>query len=589
MANINDVVKLVNALQPIIWIDSYEERRVIKDIITSDIIGLDEKEDSKGKIQQYIKEDKLLYIWSATQGLVEVEQDEWQNLDELQTKDNTTIQPVGAIQHIREKKVEYSVHKRLVVIMRDFHQMCNIPPPGRKLRDLFRHFARYKKTVILIGPSSNIPIELQKDVYLLRYDLPDHETIKTIINDAISHISSRKSAKKDPKDNKYITTKIDNKTRRFKVEYSDEEIISFVRASQGLTKLEILCAVSKSIQTSDNGEISFEDLAKEKQNIIKKSEVLEYWTHIDPMEDVGGNDILKKWLSERSHAITGNAVSFGVRSPKGVLITGVQGCGKSMLAKATASELKIPLIRLDMGKVFAGLVGSSEKNMRDAISQAEAMSPCVLWLDEIEKGLSGTGSSNFSDGGTSSRVFGTLVTWLNEKTKPVFVVATANDISQLPPELFRKGRFDGIWFVDLPLAKERDSILKIHIARIGRDPKKFKTQYLSELRYKCPTGKSYDYSGSEIEEAINDALFSVYTKNPKAQKCKKGDITTKDIEKALEQTIPISCTASSKVSKIREWGRKHARFASSLSEKESKEDDSSKTDINEITKEALFD
>ena len=197
---------------------------------------------------------------------------------------------------------------------------------------------------------------------------------------------------------------------------------------------------------------------------------------------------------------------------------------------------------------------------------------CVLWIDEIEKGLSGTGSSNFSDGGTSSRVFGTFISWLQDKTKPVFVIATANDVSQLPAELLRKGRFDAIWFVDLPTEEERKEIYRIHLQRIkpvGRDPKKFDLDKLAKIRYER-NGEHFDYSGAEIEEAINDALFAKYSaaiadkvEEDKIVAGSKYDITTDDIVEALEDTIPISCTANEKITKIRKWGQKHARFASS--------------------------
>lgn len=202
---------------------------------------------------------------------------------------------------------------------------------------------------------------------------------------------------------------------------------------------------------------------------------------------------------------------------------------------------------------------------------------CVLWIDEIEKGLSGTGSSNFSDGGTSSRVFGTFISWLQDKTKPVFVIATANDVSQLPAELLRKGRFDAIWFVDLPTEAERKEIFRIHLQRIkpvGRDPKKFDLEKLSKIRYER-NGENFDYSGAEIEEAINDALFAKYSDakaagvdEEKITAGSKYDITTDSIIESLSDTIPISCTAQEKISKIRKWGQKHARFASSLAKEE---------------------
>ena len=234
--------------------------------------------------------------------------------------------------------------------------------------------------------------------------------------------------------------------------------------------------------------------------------------------------------------------------PKGLLLVGVQGCGKSLTAKAVASQWKLPLLRFDLGKVFSGLVGSSEENIRKAIKLAESIAPCILWIDEIEKGLSGFASSNFSDAGTAARVFGTFITWLQEKTKPVFVIATANDISQLPPELLRKGRFDEIFFVDLPGSEERKEIFRIHLEKRYRSPKHFDLDLLPNY--------SEGFSGAEIEQVIISALYDAFEHG--------RPLTTHDLVKSLQETVPLSRTMAEHISALREWSKTRARSASGM-------------------------
>ena len=211
----------------------------------------------------------------------------------------------------------------------------------------------------------------------------------------------------------------------------------------------------------------------EKQQIIRKSGLLEYYAASEDFANVGGLAVLKDWLNKRAMAFTDEARAFGLPAPKGILLLGVQGCGKSLCAKAVSRLWQLPLLRFDMGRMFGSLVGSSEENVRRAIAVAESVAPAILWVDEIDKAFAGSQGSGATDGGTTARVFGTFLTWLSEKTAPVFVVATANDISQLPPELLRKGRLDEIFFVDLPSEEERAEIFRIHLAKRGRDPEHF--------------------------------------------------------------------------------------------------------------------
>lgn len=572
MATIQEIEALVRAKVSIIWINSYEERRIFSEILKSEIIGLEKYKSPNGEEIEGVAQGKVLFLWSGTQGLVQVKGEEHKKYYGLKPENNLTLQPVNALEAFSEFKVPGTC-SGAVCIMRDFHTSMTIPMPGRKLRDIATSLSRNKKTIIIIGPSSKIPDEVQKDIYLVDYDFPDEVKVRDLVSKIGCYFKGKEGAIED--DGIHQTFSIEGKKRKYKVKYTEDEIKDLTKACLGLTQQEITFALSKSIQNTPNGELLTSIITQEKKNIIRKSQVLEYWAACQPLGDVGGNAVLKEWLIQRGSAFNGFSVDFGVRLPKGTVLVGVQGCGKSMLAKAIAGEWKLPLIKLDMGRVFAGLVGSSEKNMRDAIMQAEACAPVVLWIDEIEKGVSGTSSSNTSDGGTTSRVFGSLTTWLQEKTKPVFVIATANDVTKIPPELLRKGRIDNIWFVDLPTEEERVEIFTTHIRRIGRDPTKFNVKKLASIRYEAPEGGKFDYSGSEIEEAINDALNMAYIKNSAIIKDKesakaligsKKDVTTDMIAEAVKDTIPISCTADAKVKKIREWGRKHAKFASHYAE-----------------------
>ena len=243
------------------------------------------------------------------------------------------------------------------------------------------------------------------------------------------------------------------------------------------------------------------------------------------------------------------ARDFGLQEPKGLLLLGVPGCGKSLTAKSIASFWNMPLLRLDIGKVYQGLVGSSEDNIRKAIATAEAVAPCVLWVDEIEKGLSGVQSSSSTDGGVTSRIFSTILTWMQEKTSPVFVVATANNINLLPPELLRKGRFDEIFFVDLPTAQERENIFSIHLQKKDQDPSKFPMELLRK--------KTDGFNGAEIEECIKEAMFAAYVQNPENPKLEAAHII-----ESIEKTVPLSTTMKEQIANLRGWAKTRAKNAS---------------------------
>ncbi|MGZ0879017.1 AAA family ATPase [Priestia megaterium] len=287
---------------------------------------------------------------------------------------------------------------------------------------------------------------------------------------------------------------------------------------------------------------------EEKEQIIKKTGILEFVRSDLKMEDVGGLENLKRWLSKRNKSWLDSAKKYGLPAPKGVLITGVPGCGKSLISKSISSMWQLPLLRLDIGKIFSGIVGTSEENMRKAIRSAEAIAPSILWIDEIEKGFSGINSGG--DSGTSSRIFGQFLTWMQEKTSPVFVIATANNISQLPPEMMRKGRFDEIFFVDLPTKRERKEVLKVHIQKRIKDSEVIGNFQLTEEVLENLAVKTEGFVGAEIEQLVIAALFEAYAE--------ERSISLQDFEKAILNTVPLSVTQAEQIRDIRNWANVRA-------------------------------
>ena len=322
-----------------------------------------------------------------------------------------------------------------------------------------------------------------------------------------------------------------------------------MQAALGLTLGEAENVFAKIIVK--DGRLSGDDVNEvfaEKQQIIRKSGLLEYYATDETFSNVGGLAALKDWLQKRTIAFTDEARAFGLPAPKGILMLGVQGCGKSLCAKAVSCLWQLPLLRFDIGRMFGSLVGSSEENVRRAIAVAESVAPAILWVDEIDKAFAGAQGSGISDGGTTARVFGTFLTWLSEKTAPVFVVATANDISQLPPELLRKGRLDEIFFVDLPTKEERKEIFNIHLGKRGRDPQPFDLDSLVAC--------SENFGGAEIEQAVISALYDAFYA--------RHELATQHILEALLQTVPLARTMDEQIGRLRSWAVGRARHASAV-------------------------
>jgi SpoVK/Ycf46/Vps4 family AAA+-type ATPase len=298
---------------------------------------------------------------------------------------------------------------------------------------------------------------------------------------------------------------------------------------------------------------------EQKKQLIMKNGLLEYYEPKVGMSEIGGMDLLKDWMSIRARAFGDEAKKFGIENPKGVLLVGIQGCGKSHMAKAIAHTLGVPLLRFDVGKVFSKTVGSSEENVRNVLALIDAVGDCVVMIDEIEKGLAGVQSSNQSDGGTTARVVGTLLSWMNDKTSSAFIVATANDVKQLPPELQRKGRFDELFFVPLPEVEERKTIYEIHITKRGRDASKYNTQLFAEMSDK--------FSGAECEEAVKSALIIAFNEGT--------EMEDRHVVKAVHELIPLFKTCEEDLTHLYNWvgwdddkeDGIRARFASSARKK----------------------
>ena len=492
-----DIEHLMRARYPLIYILSSEEKRVEKSI--ADVLHAREREKNyKTKI----------FTWSVTEGVRLGKEPQGDSKD-----------PLKALRFVVEAKSD----ERAVFILRDLHAYLKNPEVVRLLRDIGRKLKEELKTVFLISPLLAIPPELDKEVALVEYPLPELLEI-----DAIFDRVSRNTGAKIP---------------------SAQEREHVVEAALGLTADEAEGVFAKSL-VQTGGSFDIDVILSEKERIVRKSGVLEFFRTQERMENIGGLDVLKTWLRKRQSAFSEEARQFGLPRPKGILMIGIPGGGKSLTAKAVGAAWRLPLLRLDVGKIFAGIVGSSEENMRRAIQMAEAVAPSILWVDELEKGFSGTGSSNNSDAGTAARVFGSFITWLQEKTSPVFVIATANNVDELPPEMMRKGRFDEIFFVDLPTLPERRDIASIHLKRRGRDPGQFNLDAIAE--------KSEGMTGAEIEQAIVSALFDEYDRNGKA-----GVLTADGVLHSLAETVPLSRTMKEKIAALRTWCKTRARPASS--------------------------
>jgi SpoVK/Ycf46/Vps4 family AAA+-type ATPase len=486
-----EVEDLIKARYPLMYLVSSEEARVEKLL----------KEIARNR-------EMRLEVWSVTEG--------FKTLFGGQAK-RDIYDPMKALEYVATGE------GRGLYVLRDFHPFLKEPKIVRKLRDLADALRQAQKHLLILSPVQTVPPELEKTLTVLDWDLPNRGEIEGIAKKLFLQIPE---------------------VSRQKISDEPGYMERVVEAALGLTEVEAENVFAKSVVRTKTFDIS--TIIGEKKQIIRKSGILEYYEAVEDVEDVGGLEILKDWLSKRRHAFTSKAREFGLPLPKGILLIGIPGTGKSLTAKCVGSMWQMPLLRLDVGKIFSGLVGSSEENIRKVIKTAEAIAPAVLWLDELEKGFSGTGSSNFSDGGTTSRVFGSFITWLQEKTSPVFVIATANNVHQLPPELLRKGRFDEIFFCDLPAAEERKQIFGIHLHKKKRDPAQFDLDQLATA--------SPEFSGAEIETAVIAALYDAFDEG--------AELDTQRLLKSVGDIVPLSVTMREVIDAMKDWAKTRARSAS---------------------------
>jgi len=491
---------LIRAKYPIIYLVTHEEERVESLLI---------------KLSR--SQNKACYSWSSTRGLLPTGTD----LQSRKKISEMTRDPMAALDSVMENL------ENAFFIFKDFHVYLEDSIIRRRVRELASFLRDSPRTLFFVSPTLSIPCELEKEITVIEFGYPTAEEVNQKLDEMIDLV------KGNP---------------RVRIDLGPGDREKLIKACSGLTLREIENVLSKTLISRlklDAGDLSA--ILQEKEQIIRKSGILEYYSATTAFGNVGGLENLKTWLQKRSEAFTERAREFGCTPPKGILLLGVQGCGKSLVAKAVSSLWNVPLLRLDMGRIFSGLVGSSEENVRRAIRTAESVAPAILWIDEIEKAFSGVQSSGATDSGVTSRVFGTFITWLQEKTSPVFVIATSNRIRDLPPELFRKGRFDDIFFVDLPQAEEREAIFAIHLKKKKRDPGSFDLKQLAQ--------KAEGFSGSEIEEAISSAIYEAFH-----QGC---DLDTSCIIAAISETYPLSKTMREEIDELRRWASERARSASS--------------------------
>lgn len=479
--------RYIDAGFPIIYIDTYEEEKV------------------DGMIAS-CGSNREIYEWNETNGFIDFK-------NKMPMLEDYTLDSVLNMLKIRE------MLERKTILLKDVAPYLEDAKIVSKLKGLARMICGgVDATVIIVSNTLVIPKELEKFITILEVDYLEYEEIKQLIRQFIK----------------------DNRMREIKDGLLNEMALAF----KGLTEFEVNNLLA--LAYADDGELTRADLHlifEQKQQIIKKAGILEMIPLKEKFEDIGGLENLKEWFTRKAGVYKDleRAKRYGVDMPKGVLIAGIPGCGKSLSAKAAAALFEVPLLRFDMGRLMGKYVGESEGNMRKAIALAEAISPCVLWIDEMEKAFAGIGgNSGASD--VTTRLFGNFLTWLQEKDSPVFVVATANDITKLPPELMRKGRFDEIFYVGLPVEAEREKIFRIHIGKRRADD-------LKKIRIPELVAKTKGFSGADIEGVIKDAVEKAFVEG-------KDAVETQDLLDAIHSTHSLSEIMRDTIEKMTEEYKK---------------------------------
>ena len=493
----SDVAALLRARNPLLWIVTREEARVERLLVES------------AQAAQYD-----LRFWDCATGITNY-------AGEAKEAGASATDPGAAIAAIRDST------KRAVWILRDLPQWLRDPTVLRGMRSLARSLPlatrEQARAVVILTPSNEVPPELSGHAVVIDWPLPDRSEIAALLQTALDAL---------PDDIKAQAAS--NGTRDAAID-----------AAVGLTEEEAGACYRKSLVISRR--IDHATVAAEKKRVIAREKVLEWF---DPLpgglDAIGGLDLLKGWLNGRKAAFTAKARAYGLPAPKGCLLVGVPGCGKSLTAKAIATAWAMPLLRLDMGALKSKFVGESESNIRKALKVAETVAPCVLWLDEIEKAIAGA-TQGAADGGTSADALGAVLSWMQERAGAVFLVATSNDVSALPPELLRKGRFDQLFFVDLPTEQERFEILRAALKAHGRGGAPVDAAAIATI---CQ-----EFTGAELAALIPDALFAAFNDGAR-------ELTNADLIQAARRTVPLARTASEKIEALRKWGRANAAPAS---------------------------
>ena len=487
----DELTLLLKARYPVIFINTIEEDRV------------------EYVIRKHIKANlnRSIYSWDFVDGYT----------NNPNNEGFAKRNPLQALELIERLTAETPA----IFLLKDFNRFLTDISVSRKLKNIARILKLQPKTIIIIGSDFNIPKELQDLITVLQFQLPNEEEI-----------------------NQELTRLIES----LNINIHSQLFESLTQTCQGLSLERIRRVLSKIIATHRTiDKNSIEILLSEKKQIISQTEILEYWSVNDKITSIGGVETLKEWLKKRKTSFGIQASNYGLPTPRGLLLVGIQGTGKSLTAKAIATEWQLPLLKLDVGKLFGGIVGESESRLRQMIEVSETLAPCILWIDEIDKAFSNTESNG--DSGTSNRVLGTFISWLSEKTKPVFVVATANNVDVLPLEVIRKGRFDEIFFLDLPKKQEREQIFKIHI-------QEFRPNSWDLFEYEKLAQLSESFSGAEIKQSIIEAMYHAFYE--------QREFTTEDICLALNELIPLAQLESSQTVRLQNWASSgRIRLASS--------------------------
>lgn len=476
---------------PLLYLQTFEEERALATL---------------HRVRDALAEQREigLFVWSTTKG--------------LRDRAGRLVAPRTAGEPMRALEAVCRGPDEGVYVFLDPHRHFT-PVCLRLIRDAIWTVRRARKSLVFVGPGGNLPDELAPDATILFFPLPTRSELERLVVETAAEVAAAVPG--------------------------DAVREGLARALQGLTRREaerLLRRAALNRQVLD-GEVTDEVLA-EKEQTVRKEGILELCRPSVGFADVGGLERLKAWFAQRRRAFELAGERFGLRPPRGVVLVGVPGCGKSLSAKALAADWGVPLLRLDLGRVYAALLGESESRLRRALTTAEAVSPCILWIDELEKAFSGLGQAR--DSGVAKRVFGTFLTWLEDRTAPVFVAATANDIQRLPPEFTRKGRFDEVFFAALPDEAERRGILSIHLARRGRDPGRFDLAALAAA--------SEGYSGAEIEAAVVGGLQRAFAEDAR-------ELTDADIGAALAESPPLSRARSDDLAYLQRWAADNARAA----------------------------